>query len=164
MPRSTGPTPPPPKTVKYPWVDFVHRVNPKKSQSFPPSSCFYYAGMQAIWVTWEVEFPVLRRFLRPRRMRPARFGDRGAINVCFFNAACLFGNASLPPDSPRNSGVYGFNETEVNIVAYAAAVEKNVPMDLTLASFLTNGDQTKRIGVYRLWVAADDEAAVAAGR
>ena len=159
-----GPIPPPPATVTYPWVDFNHVVNPNQNLQYPASPCFYYAGMQAIWVTWSVSMDVLQPFLASRGMVAVPLSGNGAVTVCFFNAACLFGNGTIPPHAPRNSGVYGFNETELNIVACAATVQQVTPMNFSVGDFLTNGDPTKRIGVFRQWVAADDEAAVAAGQ
>jgi hypothetical protein len=48
-------------------------------------------------------------------------------------------------------------------VAYATAVEASVPSSYTLREFIAGADQTKRIGVYRVWVACDNAVAVAAG-
>jgi hypothetical protein len=126
----------------------------------PTSTTFYYAGIQSIWLWWLVDLKVLRPSVARFKMKPYDFGNgRGAVNINFFNAAAMYGEGQ-----PGNMGVGGFNETEVNVVAYASKVAKNVPEGVSFNGFLANGEPTKRVGNMRLWVACDDAVAVAAGR
>jgi hypothetical protein len=137
-------------------------VKPDGTMSLPGYFPFYYAGIQSIWLWFRVELKLLDKMLAGSGLKAARFangGDMGLVNLNFFNAASLYGSGQ-----PGNPGVSGFNETELNIVAYPEAVEAAVPTSYTLAAYLTGTDQTKRIGNYRVWVACDSAIAVAAGQ
>lgn len=139
-------------------------VTPNGSADLPGYFPFYYAGIQSMWVWWQVELSVLDEMLAHGHtgLRAARFadgGDMGLVNINFFNAAALYGAGQ-----PGNPGVGGFSETEVNIVAYPEAVQAAVPRSYTVKGFIRDGDQTKRMGNYRVWVACDNAVAVAAGR
>ncbi|MFN8648127.1 MAG: hypothetical protein U0104_15285 [Gemmatimonadales bacterium] len=156
--KSTGPIPPFPKKVKLPNM----KVTAKAAGTFevPPQLTFYYAGIQAIWVWYAAPISTLRAYLDPLGMTPYDFGGgKGAVNINFFNAVCLYGMGQ-----PGNQGLGGFNETEVNIVGYASKVADKINQGLSMADYLTAGDVTKRLGNYRVWVACDDPVAVAAGR
>ncbi len=157
-PKAPLPTIPPTFTAP----KFDVSVKPAGTMQLPGYFPFYYAAIQSLWVYWRVERSVLDGYLLAKGMKPARFsdgGDTGLVNINFFNAAALYGFGM-----PGNPGIGGFNETEVNIVAYAAAVEASVPTSYTLREFIAGADQTKRIGVYRVWVACDNAVAVAAGQ
>jgi hypothetical protein len=125
----------------------------------PSALPFYYAGIQSIWVYWQVDLPLLEAYLDPLGMSPAHFEGVGMVGINFFNAVALYGVGQ-----PGNPGATGFNETELNIMAYPTAVARSVPQDMTYDHFLTEGDQTKRIGAFRVWVACDNAVAVAAGQ
>lgn len=160
MTHPKAPLPVVPPTFTAPKFDVT--VKPAGTMNLPGYFPFYYAGIQSIWVYWRVERSLLDKYLREKGMQPARFsdgGDTGLVNINFFNAAALYGFGQ-----PGNPGVGGFNETEVNIVGYASAVEASVPTSYTLREFISGADQTKRIGVYRVWVACDNAVAVAAGQ
>lgn len=151
-----GPYVPLPAKIKFPVMQTVSTV--VDTIEIPPGTPFYYAGIQSIWIHWPARLELLREYLEPLGMLPADFGGHGAVNINFFNAVALYGQGR-----PGSNGVGGFNETEVNIVAYSKDQAGNVPA-LSLAEFLQNGDQTKRMGNYRVWVACDDEVAVACGQ
>jgi hypothetical protein len=141
---------------------FVVSVKQDGTMEIPGYFPFYYAGIQSLWLYWRVEHSLLDEYLLDKGMKAARFGnagDTGLVNINFFNAAALYGAGQ-----PGNPGISGFNETELNIVGYAAAVEASVPTSYTLEAFVTGADQTKRIGAYRVWVACDNAIAVAAGQ
>lgn len=152
----SSPLPPLPPTITLP----TFKVTARQSGTIqvPPSECFYYAGIQSLWVYWLVELPVLEPVLTPLGMTPASFEGMGAVGINFFNAAVLYGMGQ-----PGNPGASGFNETELNILAFPTNQAANVPA-MTFKDFVTNGDQTKRIGAYRVWVACDNAIAVAAGQ
>lgn len=152
----SNPLPPLPATIRIP--TFKVTATPSGDIDIPASVPFYYAGISSIWVYWQVELPVLLKYMKPKGMLPAEFDGMGAVGINFFNAVALYGQGQ-----PGNPGAAGFNETEVNILGYAANQRPNVPK-LTLKEYLENGDQTKRIGNYRVWVACDNAVAVAAGR
>jgi hypothetical protein len=126
--------------------------------TIPATLPFYYAGIQSIWLYWQVDLPRLDRYLRPKQMAPVAFDGVGLVGMNFFNAVALYGQGQ-----PGNPGVAGFNETEVNIIACAANQVANVPA-MSVREFLLNGDQTKRVGAYRVWVLCDNAIAVAAGQ
>ena len=125
----------------------------------PTARTFYYAGIQSIWIWWLVDLKVLTKAVSRFKMKPYDFGGRGAVNINFFNAAAMYGSGQ-----PGNMGIGGFNETEVNVVAYASKVAPHVPQGISLEDFLAHGEPTKRVGNMRLWVACDDPVAVAAGQ
>lgn len=153
---SGGPLPPLPPKVTIPNIKVTTRED--GTLQIPTSTPFYYHGISSVWIYWQVEPGLLEEYLGPLGMRPALFGGMGAVNVNFFNAVALYGQGF-----PGNPGAGGFNETELNILAWPKQSEGKVP-DLTLEEFLANGDQTKRIGNYRVWVACDSAIAVACGQ
>lgn len=153
-----GPIPPIPPKTRIP--TFTTTSKQSGTMEVPTSTSFYYAAIQSIWLWWLVDLELLTAFLDRYQMIPYDFGGgKGAVNVNFFNAAALYGVGE-----PGNKGVGGFNETELNIVGFAAKVAKKVPTGVTLQDFLRTGEPTKRVGNMRLWVACDDAVAVAAGR
>lgn len=152
-----GPLPSLPPTIKIPNIQVQTKV--VGTLDIPSTLPFYYAGVQSIWLWWQVKLELLDEILGPLGMRAVRLGTAGAVNVNFFNAVALYGQGQ-----PGNPGAAGFNETELNILACPIAQEKNVPTGMTLAQFLAEGDQTKRMGNYRVWVACDNAVAVAAGQ
>ncbi len=153
---SDGPLPPLPKTIAIP--TFKVTSTPSGDIPIPSTLPFYYAGVQAIWLWWKVDLPLLTKYLQPLGMVPVSFGGAGAVAINFFSAVALYGQGF-----PGNPGAAGFNETELNILATPANQAANVP-EMTLEQFLQEGDQTKRTGAYRVWVACDNAVAVAAGR
>jgi len=155
---TAGPLPKFPEFVTLPQFDVTS--TPAKSLQVPASLSFYYAGISAIWIWYRAPLELLNAYLHPLGMTAYSFGDgEGAVNINFFNALAFYGMGQ-----PGNQGVGGFNETEINIVAHATAITKNVPLGITLPEYLTAGDPTKRLGNYRVWVACDDAVAVAAGQ
>ena len=154
---NAGPLPAFPKETEIP----VFKTTTKQLPDIPiPSALsFYYAGISSIWLWYRAPLDVLRAYVEPLGMTPYDFGGgQGAVNINFFNAVCFYGSGQ-----PGNQGLGGFNETEINVMAYATKVAANVPSGLTLEQYLISGDPTKRIGNYRVWVACDDPVAVACG-
>jgi len=151
-----SPLPPLPPTITIP--TFKVTSTPSGDISIPSTLPFYYAAIQTVWIYWQVDLPILEPYLTPLGMTPASFDGVGAVGINFFNAAALYGQGQ-----PGNIGVGGFNETELTILAFPSNQAANVPR-MTLRDFVTQGDQTKRIGAYRVWVACDSAVAVAAGR
>lgn len=136
-------------------------VKPDGTMELPGYFPFLYSGIQNLWVWYLVDLKHLDAMLAPVGMKAARFangGDMGLVNINFFNAAVLYGAGQ-----PGNPGAGGFNETEVNLVAYPVAQEASVPTSYTLEGYIGGGDQQKKIGNYRAWVACDNAVAVAAG-
>src|SRR5689334_4235594 len=154
---ASGPIPPFPAKTKIP----VFKTTQKAAGETPVNSAlsFYYAGISAIWLWYQAPLDLLRAYVEPLGMTPYDFGGgQGAVNINFFNAVCFYGSGQ-----PGNQGLGGFNETEINVMAYATKVAANVPSGITLNQYLISGDPTKRIGNYRVWVACDDPVAVACG-
>lgn len=157
MPTSpSGPVPNFPKQTKIPAFKVTKKALP--DIEIPSSLSFHYAGISSLWLWYLAPVELLRAYLEPLGMSPYIFGKHGAVNINFFNAVAFYGQGQ-----PGNQGLGGFNETEINIAAYATKVADLVPQGLSLPEFLLNGDQTKRIGNYRVWVACDDPVAVACG-
>jgi hypothetical protein len=154
---TSGPLPAFPKKTLIP----VFKTTSKQLPDIPiPSALsFYYAGISAIWLWYRAPMDTLRAYVEPLGMTPYDFGGgQGAVNINFFNAVCFYGQGQ-----PGNQGLGGFNETEINVMAYATKVAANVPPGISLEQYLISGDPTKRIGNYRVWVACDDPVAVACG-
>ena len=154
MKTSSNPLPPLPSTIKIP--TFKVTSTPTGDVEIPSTLPFYYAAIQTIWIYWQADLPVLERYLTPLGMTPASLGGQGVVGINFFNAAALYGQGQ-----PGNPGVGGFNETELTVLAFPSNQSPYVP-EMTLSQFVTQGDQTKRIGAYRIWVACDNAIAVAA--
>ena len=152
-----GPLPKFPAEVTIPTFESTTRSS--GSTAIPASLSFYYAAISSVWIWYEASLETLRAYLDPLGMSPYNFDGKGAVNINFFNALAAYGVGQ-----PGNLGTGGFNETELNIAAFATKVAEKVPQGLTLDQFLVSGDPTKRIGNYRVWVACDDPIAVAAGR
>jgi hypothetical protein len=133
-------------------------VNPQLT--IPGTLPFYYAGIQSIWLYFEAELQDLDDFLKPFKMdvAPVDFNGIGLVTINFFNAVALSGVGQ-----PGNRGTAGFNETEVSIIACSKKQRDKVPR-MEYDEFLKQGDQTKRIGAFRVWVLCDDPIAIAAGR
>lgn len=125
----------------------------------PATPCFYYGAASVLWAWYEVDLDLLTGYLAALDMKPANLDGKGAVNWSFMTAASLFGAGF--PGAPGGSA---FEETELNVLAYAAAREGDVPTDLTLRDFIMGGDQSKNLGVYRLHVACDSGVAIAMGR
>lgn len=125
----------------------------------PATPCFYYGAVSVLWAWYEADLDVLTGYLAALDMKPAILNGKGAVNWSFMTAASLFGAGF--PGAP---GGAAFEETEVNVLAYATAREDDVPTDLSLHDFLMGGDQSKNLGVYRLHVACDSGVAIAMGR
>jgi hypothetical protein len=155
--KNAGPLPHFPAKVTIPLIESTSKT--AGSLKIPASLSFYYAAISSIFLWYEAPLETLRAYLDPLGMSPYNFGGKGAVNINFFNALAAYGVGQ-----PGNLGVGGFNETELNIAAFATKVAEKVPQGLTLDQFLTSGDVTKRIGNYRVWVACDDAVAVACGR
>ena len=155
--RNAGPLPNFPETVKIPTFETTSKA--AGFLDIPASLSFYYAAISSIWLWYEVPLETLRAYVNPLDMSPYNFNGHGAVNINFFNALAAYGVGQ-----PGNLGVGGFNETELNIAAFATKVADKVPQGLTLSQFLTAGDATKRVGNYRVWVACDDPVAVACGQ
>jgi hypothetical protein len=153
---TAGPIPAVPKQTQIPTFNTTSTFD--KNIPIPSALSFYYAGIAANWLWYEADLETLRAYLEPVGMSPYDFGGYGAVNINFFNALAFYGVGQ-----PGNQGLGGFNETEVNIAAFATKVADNVPQGISLDDFLTTGDPTKRIGNYRVWVACDDPVAVACG-
>lgn len=136
-------------------------VKPDGSMELPGYFPFLYAGIQNLWIWYQVELKLLDAMLEPLGLKAARFangGELGLVNLNFFNAAVLYGAGQ-----PGNPGAGGFNETELNLVAYPLAQQASVPESYTVEAYIAGGDQQKKIGNYRAWVACDNDIAVAAG-
>ena len=155
--KNGGPLPHFPSEISIP--TFENSSKESGTTKIPASLSFYYAAISSLWIWYEVPLETLRAYLEPVGMSPYNFGGKGAVNINFFNALAAYGKGQ-----PGNLGTGGFNETELNIAAFATKVAEKVPQGLTLEQFLIAGDPTKRIGNYRVWVACDDPIAVAAGR
>jgi hypothetical protein len=154
----TGPIPPLPSQITIP--TFSVKTKQTGTMQVPASNAFFYAGIQSIWLWWLVDLKLLTEYLEPFGVTPYEFGNKkGAVNVNFFNSTSFYGTGQQ-----GNPGIGGFNETELNVVGYATKVGKLVPQGIPLQTFLAWGEQTKRVGNFRLWVACDDAVAVAFGQ
>lgn len=153
---TAGPIPAIPKITEIP--TFTTTSTFDKKVPITSALSFYYAGISSNWLWYEAPLDTLRAYLEPLGMSPYDFGGHGAVNINFMNALAFYGSGQ-----PGNQGLGGFNETEVNIAAFATKIAENVPQGITLEQYLTSGDPTKRVGNYRVWVACDDAVAVACG-
>jgi len=113
---------------------------------------FYYASLSNIWVYYRVDPKRLEPFLADSNLKPALFEEgKGAIAINFQTYTGHNGNS-----------LSTCNEVEFNIVCYPASKEAETP-SVSLREFVTGMDQTKQIGMFRVYVPADNRFAVAAG-
>ena len=99
--KDAGPIPALPKKIKLPVIKTTAKTTGE--MSVPPQTTFYYAGIQSIWLWYPAPIGVLRAYLDPLGMTPYDFGgSNGAVNINFFNAACMYGMGS-----PGNPGIGG---------------------------------------------------------
>jgi len=119
---------------------------------------FYYASFVGVWVYWMTDLDrVAPHFERPH-FKPYVFKDENDND----KALVAINFQTYTDHAGMALGVV--NEVEFNICAYPSSDEGRVPMGLSVDQFLMGIDQTKRIGLFRIHVPADNTIAVAAGR
>ena len=126
------------------------------SKIFPPipdgfSLPFYYASANAIWVYYKVSPEKVTPYLNDIALDPALF-DGQAVVLLHFQRYTGF----------LNFGLSVVNEVQLNIVAYPTALAAQAPA-ISFSDYLAGGETTKTLGVYRLYVPADNPFAVKAG-
>jgi hypothetical protein len=127
------------------------------SKIFPPipagfSLPFYYASANAIWVYYKVSAEKVAPYLDDIALDPALF-DGQAVVLLHFQRYTGF----------LNFGLSMVNEVQLNIIAYPTALAAQAPA-ISFADYLAGGETTKTLGVYRLYVPADNPFAVQAGK
>lgn len=130
-------------------------TNPDKI--FPPipnglSLPFYYASVNAIWMYYKVSPEKVKPYLQDIALQPALF-DGQALVLLHFQRYTGF----------ISSLVSVVNEAQLNIIAYPSVLDAQAPA-ISFADFLAGGEQTKTLGAYRLYVPADNQFAVNAGK
>ncbi|MEE4174399.1 MAG: hypothetical protein V2I57_09135 [Xanthomonadales bacterium] len=144
-------------------IDFHPQVSTrdmKHSVSTTAAMPFYYASFVGVWVYWLTDLDKVKpHFDRGEGdFRPYVFMDdddnEKALVAINFQTYTDHAGMAL--------GVV--NEVEFNICAYPTADERRVPRGLSVDQFLMGIDQTKRIGLFRIHVPADNTIAVAAGK
>ena len=136
---SSGPLVPIPKTVEV------------GGQKFPVHLPFYYASLSNIWVYYRVDPKRLEPFLADSGLKPALFEGQGAVAINFQTYTGHNGNS-----------LSTCNEVEFDIACYPASLEASSP-SIPLSEFVRGMDATKTIGLFRVYVPADNAFAVAAG-
>lgn len=124
---------------------------------FPPlpkglSLPFYYGSANAIWVYYKINGEKVKPYLQDIALEPALF-DGQALVLLHFQRYTGF----------LSSGLSVVNEVQLNIIAYPKALDAQAPA-ISFADFLAGGEQTKTLGAYRLYVPADNQFAVNAGK
>jgi hypothetical protein len=116
---------------------------------------FYYASLSSLKIYYGVAGEALTPFLRGTALEVAGFKDmpgQGVVSVEFQNYT---GHGGTMLET--------VNEVEFNILAYPASRKAQVPA-VTLDDFVRGMEQTKTIGGFRVYVPADNQFAVKAGR
>lgn len=150
--------PPIPKSITIPTFD------PPKEKSetveVPGTPVFYYYGVSVLWCWYLVPLETANEYVENLSMTAYDFGDNMAgVSIVFMNGCALYGEGT-----PGDVGGTVFNETELNVVAFANARAGDVPDNMSLGEFVLGLDQTKNLGAYRLHVACDDKVAIVIGR
>ena len=73
--RDDGTLPTIPKTISIP--TFKVTSAPDGNMDIPTALPFYYAGIQTMWLYWQVDLPLLNRYLNPLGMTPVSFSGAG---------------------------------------------------------------------------------------
>lgn len=144
--RDAGPLVPIPKTIK-----IQVKKNPPKFEDMPVHLPFYYASLANIWVYYRADPKRLEPFLADSGLKPAMFEGQGAIAINFQTYT-----------GHNGTGLATCNEVEFNIVCYPEKSEAETP-SMPLKEFVRGMDATKTIGMFRVFVPADNVFAVAAG-
>jgi len=137
----------------HPQVSSISNVTATAPASMP----FYYASFVAVWVYWLTDLENVERHFEQGDFKPYVFNDGGkdkalvAINFQTYT-------------SHAGMALGTVNEVEFNICSYPTSDQHRVPMGLSVKEFMMGIDQTKRIGLFRIHVPADNTIAVAAGR
>jgi hypothetical protein len=121
---------------------------------------YCYASIVSFWSWYQVDAKKLEKYLTGTGLKVATFEGKGLVNFDFMFYAGHGGQQNNFKDSP---GVTATTEVELNIVAYPEKDALLVPNGLTAQEFILGEDQTKRYGVYRLYVPCDSIFAIAAG-
>ncbi|MBK7597144.1 MAG: acetoacetate decarboxylase family protein [Acidobacteria bacterium] len=121
---------------------------------FPPPFFmpFYYASLSSLLVFYRVDAKILEPYLKGTGLKPAIFGDQGAVTLELQNYTGHSGQI-----------LETCNEIEFDILAYPVSREPNIP-EMSLKEFVTAGDQTKNIGAFRVYVPCDNPFAIKAGK
>jgi hypothetical protein len=120
---------------------------------FPQASPqpFYFASVSSIWIYFLVPPENVGPFLADKPVQPALFDGQAMALLNFQRFTAHFASAMSVT-----------NEAQFNIVAYPTIPAAQVPQ-ISVADLLAGGEQTKLIGAFRLWVPADNPAAVQGG-
>jgi len=130
-------------------------TNPNKI--FPPlpkgfSLPFYYASVNSIWMYYKVSPEKVAPYLQDIALKPALFDGQSLVLLNFQRyTGFISGLVSV------------VNEAQLNIIAYPSVLDAQAPA-ISFADFLAGGEQTKTLGAYRLYVPADNQFAVNAGK
>jgi hypothetical protein len=135
-------------------------ATPKNGELFPPFADpffmpFYYASLSSLKIYFTVDAGALEPFLKGTTLKVAGFKDgigQGVVSVEFQNYTGHGGTL-----------LETVNEVEFNILAYPDSYASRVPL-MPLLEFVKGMDQTKTIGGFRVYVPADNQFAVDAGR
>jgi hypothetical protein len=119
---------------------------------------FYYASFVGIWVYWLTDLDAVAPHFSRGHFQPYVFRDEHnrdkALAVINFQTYTSHAGTALGT----------VNEVEFNICAFPTVDHARIPMGLSVRDFLLGVDQTKRIGLLRIHVPADNTIAVAAGQ
>lgn len=112
---------------------------------------FNYGSLQSLMVFFSVPASAVRPLLKGTSLLPGIFDGKALVNLNFERYAGFGATYSTYVD-----------EVEFNVVTYPTFLRGNEP-ELTVAGYLTGGDQSKTYGNYRVNVPCDNETAVKAG-
>ena len=127
--------------------------NPTKPRFEMP---FHYASLSSFKVFYVVGANVLSGFLKGTTLKVASFSDlnadKGLVSVEFQCYTSSYG-----------TGLGACNEVEFNAIVYPESLAHRVPA-ISLEDYVKGLEQTKTIGGMRVYVPADNDIAVQAGR
>ena len=119
---------------------------------------FYYASFVGIWVYWLADLDAVAPHFSRGDFQPYVFRDHSNCDkaLVVINFQTYTNHAGMALGT--------VNEVEFNICCYPTVDAGRVPMGLSVNDFLMGVDQTKRIGLLRIHVPADNTIAIAAGQ
>ncbi|TKC19106.1 hypothetical protein [Robertmurraya kyonggiensis] len=132
-------------------IDYIESNKKLLPNIESPSKHFYYSGLNYIEVGYLVSKDQLGHYFDNTNLIPYLFNGKACITINYQQYFSNFQN-----------GHGETQEIEIGVYCIPRLYKEKVPT-LDLKDFLMGEDQTKLIGIYRIFVPCDDELAIDAG-
>lgn len=131
---------------------------------YPFTLPFYYSSLTNAGVFYLVPLDRVEPFLKGTGLSPAVFDGKALVSFNFQLYTGQFASGiDVPPEKWSSCGAGITQELELNIVSYPSH-RASMIAPISYREFIQDGDQTKIYGNHRVWVPADADVAIAAGK